>query len=100
MNCPHCDKELRYPNRAWHNAVNYKKTVRVTTECCYKIISLTPVSSVKIEKAVGQFTDRDGNMMDDWCVPEGELGKEEYELMDAEISKSQLGKAAPSRQEN
>lgn len=90
MKCPHCNKTLKYPNYAWHNATNYHQTVRVTTECCYKIVSLTPIYSVEIQKAEG--TDHGNGPEDDWGTPEGEKGKLAYKQLDdkieAEIQKS------------
>lgn len=83
MKCPHCNKTLEYPNYAWHNATNYRQTVRVTTECCYKIVSLTPIYSVKIEKAEGK--DHGYGPEDDWGVPEGAAGKLTYKQLDEKI---------------
>lgn len=80
MKCPHCGKTLLYPNRAWHNAVSYQQTVRVTTECCFQIVSLTPVYSVKIEVAEG--TDHGDGPEDDWGVPVGKKGKLAYIELD------------------
>jgi len=61
--CVHCNKRLLIPNRAWHNADNYNKAVNVTTECCGKMITITPVRTYRIDKYLGDNTE------DDWGVP-------------------------------
>lgn len=73
MRCPQCNKTLQYPSYAWHNATNYRQSVRVTTECCGKIVRLSPVYSVRVEKAEG--IDYGEGPVDDWGTPEGQPEK-------------------------
>lgn len=84
MKCPHCNKTLVFPQYAFHNATSYRQTVRVTTECCHKIVSLTPVYSVKVAKAEGK--DYGNGPEDDWGVPEGDGGKLAYQKLDEKIA--------------
>jgi hypothetical protein len=63
MICPHCKGTLLYPARAWHNAMTYDRSVRVTTECCSKPVTLAPVKSISISPVFGNAGE------DDWGVP-------------------------------
>lgn len=65
MKCPYCNKQMKVPNRAWHNADSYSHSVRVTTECCGNIVLITPVRSYEVCPYTGQAT------VDDWGVPVG-----------------------------
>lgn len=40
MKCPHCRKELKYPQRAYYNVTTYHRRALVTTECCFKVVAL------------------------------------------------------------
>lgn len=64
--CPHCNKQLKVPNYAWHNADAYDQRVNVTTECCDKMITITPIRTYNVSKYEGTATE------DDWGVPPGE----------------------------
>jgi hypothetical protein len=79
MICPQCNQELKMPNRGVNNALAYNNIQRVTTECCYKIIKITPIRSYTIEA--------DAATCDDWGVPIGEEGKKAYEELDQDIQK-------------
>ncbi|MDF9909577.1 UNVERIFIED_ORG: hypothetical protein OKW14_001503 [Pantoea brenneri] len=62
MECPHCKKELSYPEYAWSNAYQYKKSCTVATDCCGKAISVTPRFTVDVQKS-------DATGTDDWGSP-------------------------------
>ncbi len=75
-NCPHCNKPLKIPNRAYHNADNYNQICHVTTECCYKMIKIIPTRSYRIT------VDDTNKEEDDWGVPIGAEGKACYQALD------------------
>lgn len=62
MECPHCKKELSYPEYAWGNAYQYHKACTVATECCGKAVRVLPRFTVEIIKS-----DKAG--ADDWGNP-------------------------------
>ncbi len=62
MKCPHCNEELKVPERAFRNADTYSRSVRVATECCYKLVRLTPQRAWSVSTEV---IDADE---DDWGV--------------------------------
>ena len=61
--CPHCEQNLKIPERYLRNAATYHNIVIAVTECCNKAIHIRPV--VKFE-----FTKYSGTRVeDDWGVP-------------------------------
>ena len=73
--CPHCNSDLKVPNRAWFNAEQYSKSVNVTTECCFNIVEITQQRSYTVKASSCD--------VDDWSVPVGDLGREAYAKLDA-----------------
>lgn len=65
MKCPHCKKELSYPEYAWHNAIDYHKSANVATSCCGKAIRVSPSLSVNIEPIEKDWAGDE----DDWGTP-------------------------------
>jgi len=65
MICPHCKKDLKVPNYAWHNADAYSNRVKVVTECCGKMVRISPVRSYSVSKHDGEAIE------DDWGTPIG-----------------------------
>jgi len=59
MKCPHCRKELEYPDYAYNNAVTYQKSCTVATECCGKFIYIKPVTNIVVEKLKNKPGDTD-----------------------------------------
>jgi hypothetical protein len=57
MECPHCKKQLSYPEYAWMNAYQYKEACTVATDCCGKAILVTPKFTVGIQKSDATGTD-------------------------------------------
>lgn len=69
MKCPHCTLELKYPDRAYFNAVNYRKACTVVTECCGNAVRIIPRVQLEI---IAAYVDAD-----DWGVPVGKVLGEE-----------------------
>lgn len=78
MKCPNCEKKLVVPNRAFHNAEAYGEDVKVTTECCFTIVRIIPITTFKVERAIGNDWGGAFGPVDDWEVPEGEEAKRIY----------------------
>ncbi len=51
MKCPHCRKELDVPEYAWMNADTYSKRCHVVTECCGRMVAITPIRSFLVAKS-------------------------------------------------
>lgn len=60
MNCPWCSKELDVPDYAVINATTYRNRVKVVTNCCGNMVSVTPLYSYRATKYTGTET------VDDW----------------------------------
>jgi hypothetical protein len=76
VKCPNCKSRMKVPIRAWYNADSYSDGVRVTTECCFKIVRIRPIRSYQVEIANG--VDWGDGPVDDWDVPEGDAGRKAY----------------------
>jgi hypothetical protein len=61
--CPHCGEQLKTPDCVWYYADQYDSVTNVTTECCGKMIVITPVRTYSIKIYKGSLTE------DDWGVP-------------------------------
>ena len=61
--CPHCEQDLKIPERYLRNAATYHNIVLAVTECCNQAINIQPIISF-------QFTTYTGTRVeDDWGVP-------------------------------
>ena len=67
LKCPHCNRDLKIPNRAYHNVEAYRKPLKVTTICCNKIIELAAKITFRAEIVAGNNWDDD--IVDDWAIP-------------------------------
>lgn len=63
MNCTHCNKPLKIPNRVYYNCDTYDETCVSVTNCCGKMVVVRPVRTYNISKYTGDRTE------DDWGVP-------------------------------
>jgi hypothetical protein len=63
MICPHCKKDIKIPDRAYHNVEAYRDPVLVTTECCGQIINLWSHTSFYASAYDGKSEE------DSWGVP-------------------------------
>lgn len=61
MKCPHCSNELRYPDKAYFNAVTYLKPCTVVTQCCGNAIRIIPRVHLEVIAACVE--------KDDWGYP-------------------------------
>lgn len=69
MKCPHCESDLKYPEYAYFNAVNYLKPCTVVAKCCGNAVRIIP--RVQLE-FIAAYVEKD-----DWGVPVGKaLGEE------------------------
>lgn len=48
MICPRCNKQLRVPMYAEHNAHTYGRSCNVVTVCCDQMVTLTPVTTLRV----------------------------------------------------
>lgn len=63
MNCPHCSKEMKVPEKAVIHVEAYGDIALVVTECCDKPVRLIPVRSYYAQAYTG-YKDTD-----DWGTP-------------------------------